>query len=63
MDVSQSLKSCKNIKELLNKFPKHGRFPIKSEWHPKSKLDEAHSETIKKCHSFINKIIKEINTL
>lgn len=60
MDISSSLESCKNIIETLKNFPKHKRYPLTVQWHPKKTLENAHSEMLRKCIPFINKIIKEL---
>lgn len=60
MDISSSLQSCKNIIETIKGFPKHKRYPLVIEWHPKKNLEITHSEILRKCIPFINKIIKDL---
>lgn len=64
MDITTSVESCKNIIETLKSFPKHRRCPLTVQWRPKKLLENAHSEMLRKCIPFINKIVKDMrNTL
>lgn len=62
MNIFDSLQSVEKIKETLKKFPKHTRTPIIEEWYPKSVLEEANKELLRKCIPFTNKIMKEIKS-